>query len=64
MYGSENAVRLSAAKKLGKLNESDLQVVQALVAAMKSDTSSAVQEAAEAALNAPVHQEILQQHPG
>ena len=56
-----NVVRIKAAKELGRLNTSNLRVVNALIAAIESDPVHLVREAAKESLQAPVHQEILQQ---
>jgi len=61
--GQLNAVRIRAATELGKLDASDLRVVEALVTAMESGPSAMVRERAAESLDAPAHQEILQQHP-
>jgi len=58
-----NAVRIKAARELGKLGASNLRVVEALITAMESDPIDAVREAAKESLWAPAHQEVLKQHP-
>ena len=56
--------RLNAAMNLGKLGRSHVRIVQALMAVAESDSILEVREAARESLGAPVHQEILQEHPG
>ncbi len=58
-----NAARLSAARQLAQVDESDVRVVQALIDAARTDPALVVRQAAFEALQAPVHQEVLAQHP-
>ena len=51
----------AAAVQLGKLEESSLEIVEALVVAQETDAIYAVKKAAEEALRAPAHQQYLQQ---
>jgi hypothetical protein len=52
--------RKAAAERLGKVDESSLKVVRALVVVKETDSIYAVRKAAEEALRASVHQEYLQ----
>lgn len=56
------AGKIEAARKLGELSESDLEIVHALVSALESDPGYQVRKMAAQSLQASVHQEILQQH--
>lgn len=53
--------RKAAAERLGKLDESSLRIVRALVVVKETDPIYAVRKAAEEALRAAVHQEYLEQ---
>ncbi len=55
--------RLRAARQLGAINRSSRQVVQALLAAAKTDDTAEVRAAAAESLRAPVHQTFVQEHP-
>lgn len=55
--------RVEAAAKLGKLTESNERIVAALVLARDHDANSKVQAAAAEALQAPVHQAVLNKNP-
>jgi len=57
------ASRRRAAEQLGKLKESNLRIVQSLVAAGESDADGAVKRAVLESLRAPAHQEVLQEYP-
>ena len=57
------AFRRRAAKELGEVGRSNRQMVEALVEAMESDSSATVRAIAAESVRAPVHQEILQEHP-
>ena len=57
------ATRMYAAEQLGKLDEGYPVVVSALITIKNTDPSEDVRKAAASALLAPVHQEILKQHP-
>ena len=60
---SENLdTRKRAAEELGKLKDSNRQVVEALLTAKESDPFYAVRKIAEESLSAPVHQEVLQKY--
>ena len=56
--------RRRAAKQLGEVSKSSRQIVLALMMAARSDSSSEVRATAEQSLGAPIHQVVLQQHPG
>lgn len=55
--------RRDAADELGHLAESNDDVVIALLVAKESDTNDDVKKAASSALEMPVHQQYLQDHP-
>jgi hypothetical protein len=55
--------RFKAADQLGKLSLSSASVVRALITAQESESDSTVRWYAARSLRAPVHQEVLQQHP-
>ncbi len=57
-------VRRAAAHKLGQLTMSSAEIVQALGAADTLDTDAEVRSTAREALQSPVHQDFIQQHPG
>ena len=57
------ASRRRAAEQLGKLSESNLRIVQSLVAAGESTNVVLVQRAILEALRAPAHQVVLQEYP-
>ncbi len=57
------ASRRRAAEQLGKLSESNLRIVQSLVAAGESDAGGAIKRAVLKSLRAPAHQEVLQENP-
>lgn len=56
-------VREAAVTQLAGLSVSNLQVVSALIAALESDPAFLIRQKAQAALAAPAHQAILEQHP-
>ena len=56
--------RLDAAERLGKVDTSDSGIVQALIAALESDSIPEVRRAATKSLRAAVHQEYLQRDLG
>jgi hypothetical protein len=49
--------RIAAVERLGRLDESSLETVKALVVARETDYRYAVVKSAKEALRAPVHQE-------
>lgn len=55
--------RTQAVQQLGKLTESNKQIVEALIITKESDPYDSIREAAAAALLAPAHQAIISQHP-
>jgi hypothetical protein len=56
--------RIEAAGKIGKLAKSHPRLVEALLRASEKDASGEVRKAAAAALQSPVHAEILEDNPG
>jgi hypothetical protein len=56
--------RIEAAGKIGKLAKSHPHLVEALLRAGEKDSSEEVRKAAAAALQSPVHAEILETNPG
>lgn len=63
LQSSSASTRLEAAHQLGSLDISSPRIVQALIAAQESDSSSTVRWYAADALRADVHQSVLEQHP-
>ncbi len=62
-HDSSVGARATAAERLGQVDESSLEIIEALITARDHDPFHAVREAAAQALRAPVHQEVLQQYP-
>jgi hypothetical protein len=56
--------RATAVRKLGGLSFTNQNIVQALAAAQVLDEHANVREMAGEALQAPVHQEFIKEHPG
>ena len=63
-HGSTVRARARAAERLGQVEESSLEIVEALIAAREDDPFHTVRKAAEEALRAPVHEALLQQDAG
>ncbi|MBN1659069.1 MAG: YIP1 family protein [Anaerolineae bacterium] len=55
--------RIGAARALGEVETSDVSIVRALLAAKERDPSYQVRQAAAEAVRAPVHADVLAQHP-
>jgi hypothetical protein len=57
------ATRLAAVRELGRLKNSTLEIVRALIAVKEGDPSYQMRQAAAETLEAPVHRQVLAQHP-
>jgi hypothetical protein len=56
-------VREAAVTQLAGLSVSNLRVLSALIVALESDPAFLIRQKAQAALAAPAHQSVLEQHP-